>query len=65
MPPSCFGLPAVTFSMQRVLVRDIPFGRAYSVVALSALYLGLARALWTRHELRMLTEAFLALGTVS
>jgi uncharacterized membrane protein len=59
-----FGLPAVAFSMQSVLVRDVPFGRAYSAVALSALYLVLARTLRTRHELRMLTEAFLALGTV-
>jgi uncharacterized membrane protein len=59
-----FGLPAIAFSMQSVLVRDIPFGRAYSAVALSALYLVLARTLRTRHELRMLTEAFLALGMV-
>jgi uncharacterized membrane protein len=59
-----FGLPAIAFSMQSVLVRDIPFGRAYSALVLSALYLVLARALRTRHDLRMLTEAFLALGTV-
>ena len=59
-----FGLPAIAFSMQSVLVRDILFGRAYSAVALSALYLVLAWALRTRHELRMLTEAFLALGMV-
>jgi uncharacterized membrane protein len=59
-----FGLPAIAFSMQSVLVRDVPFGRAYSAIALSALYLVLARALRTLHELRMLTEAFLALGTV-
>jgi uncharacterized membrane protein len=57
-----FGLPAISFTMQSVLVRDIPFGRAYSAVALSALYLVLAWALRTRHELRMLMEAFLALG---
>ena len=34
-----FGLPAIAFSMQSALVRDIPFGRAYSSVAVSALYL--------------------------
>jgi uncharacterized membrane protein len=59
-----FGLPAIAFSMQSVLVREIPFGRAYSAVALSALYLVLARVLRPRRELRMLTEAFLALGMV-
>jgi uncharacterized membrane protein len=59
-----FGLPAIAFSMQSVLVRDILFGRAYSAVALSALYLVLARALRTRQDLRMLMEAFLALGIV-
>jgi uncharacterized membrane protein len=59
-----FGLPAIAFSMQSVLVRDIPFGRAYSAVALSAVYLLLASALRHRQELRMLTEAFVALGIV-
>jgi len=60
-----FGLPAVAFGMQSVLVREIPFGRAYSAVALSALYLALARSLWRRDAaLRPLTEAFLALAAV-
>jgi uncharacterized membrane protein len=60
-----FGVPAVAFSMQSVLVRDIPFGRAYSAVVLSALYLALTRALWRRDAaLRPLAEAFLALGVV-
>ncbi|MGH9350251.1 MAG: DUF2339 domain-containing protein, partial [Vicinamibacterales bacterium] len=35
-----FGAPAIAFGMQSVLVRDIPFGRAYSAVIASALYLG-------------------------
>ena len=59
-----FGLPAVAFSMQSVLVRDIPLGRAFSAIVLSALYLVLAWGLRARQGLLMLTEAFLALGTV-
>ena len=60
-----FGMPAVAFTMQSRLVADIPFGRAYSAVAVSALYLVLARALWKRTpELRALAEAFLALSVV-
>ena len=33
-----FGMPAIAFAMQSRLVADIPFGRAYSAVAVSALY---------------------------
>ena len=60
-----FGAPAIAFTMQSVLVREIPFGRAYSAVVLSALYLALTRALWHRDRaLRQLAEAFLALAVV-
>jgi uncharacterized membrane protein len=60
-----FGTPAIAFGMQSILVRDIPLGRAYSAVAVSALYLALARLLWTRDPvLRPLGEAFLALAVV-
>ena len=60
-----FGTPAVAFGMQSVLVRDIPFGRAYSAVVLSAAYLALTRLLWRRDAaLRPLAEAFLALAAV-
>jgi uncharacterized membrane protein len=60
-----FGTPALAFAMQSSLVRDIPFGRAYSAVALSALYLALTRLLWRRDAaLRPLAEAFLALAVV-
>jgi uncharacterized membrane protein len=60
-----FGAPAIAFGMQSALVADIPFARAYSAVALSALYLALARVLWHRdHALRPLAEAFLALAVV-
>ena len=58
-------MPAIAFTMQSRLVGDIPFGRAYSAVAVSALYLVLARGLWRRTpELRALAEAFLALSVV-
>jgi uncharacterized membrane protein len=60
-----FGVPAVAFGIQSVLVRDIQFGRAFSAVAVSALYLALARWLWPRDRaLRPLAEAFLALAAV-
>jgi uncharacterized membrane protein len=60
-----FGTPAIAFAMQSVLVRDIPLGRAYSAVVLSALYLTLTRLLWRRDAaLRPLAEAFLALAVV-
>jgi uncharacterized membrane protein len=60
-----FGAPAVAFGMQSALVGDIPFARAYSAAALSALYLGLTRLLWHRDQaLRPLAEAFLALAVV-
>jgi uncharacterized membrane protein len=60
-----FGTPAIAFAMQSVLVRAIPLGRAYSAVALAALYLVLARVLMRRDEaIRALAEAFLALAVV-
>jgi uncharacterized membrane protein len=60
-----FGTPAVAFGMQSVLMRDVAFGRAFSAVAVAALYLSLASWLWRRdHALRPLAEAFLALATV-
>jgi uncharacterized membrane protein len=58
-----FGLPAIAFGMQSVLVGEIPFGRAYSALAVSAWYLVLARTLWRRDAaLQALAESFLALG---
>ena len=60
-----FGTPAIAFGMQSLLVGDIPLGRAYSAVVVSAVYLGLARWLWRRDAaLRVLAEAFLALAVV-
>ena len=61
-----FGTPLVAAGLQQALVRPYEFGMAISAVAMSALYLVLARVLWTtrRDDLRLLTESFLALGIV-
>ncbi len=61
-----FGTPLVGFGLQSRLVHDIEYGAAWSAVAVSAIYLVLAGALYRRHAetLRMLVEAFLALGVI-
>ena len=61
-----FGTPLVAFGLQTRLVHDIEYGAAWSAVGASALYLLLAGALYRRHaeSLRMLVEAFLALGVI-
>lgn len=61
-----FGTPLVGFGLQSRLVQDIEYGAAWSAVAASAIYLVLASVLYRRHAetLRMLVEAFLALGVI-
>ncbi len=61
-----FGTPLVGFGLQSRLVHDIEYGAAWSAVAASAVYLVLAASLYRRHAetLRMLVEAFLALGVI-
>jgi uncharacterized membrane protein len=61
-----FGVPLVAFGLQSQLVKEIEYGAAWSAVALSAAYLLLAWRLYQRHTetLRMLVEAFLALGVI-
>src|SRR4029079_3383316 len=61
-----FGTPLVAFGLQARLVHDIEYGAAWSAVGASALYLLLAGDLYRRHaeSLRMLVEAFLALGVI-
>ena len=59
-----FGTPVVAMGLQFALIRDIPYGRAFSAVVAAAVYLGLA---WFLHRtrrdtLRLLVESFLALG---
>jgi uncharacterized membrane protein len=59
-----FGTPVVSFGLQSGLVKDIHYALAYSALALGAFYLLLARTLLARRResMRLLTEAFLALG---
>ncbi|MEN8206026.1 MAG: DUF2339 domain-containing protein [Pseudomonadota bacterium] len=61
-----FGVPIVAFALQAALVRDFEYGMAISALAVAGFYVGLASLLWRRsgEGLRMLTEAFLALGVV-
>jgi len=66
-----FGVPLVAFGLQTALVKDFEYGAAFSALALAAVYLGLAAALFRRAGagLRLLIEAFIALslafGTLS
>lgn len=61
-----FGVPLVGFGLQYGLVKHIPFGMAYSALALGLFYIGLALLLWQKRgtTLKLLTESFLALGVV-
>ena len=61
-----FGTPLVGFGMQARLVSEFEYGAAWSALGAAALYLGLAAVLYRRHRdtLRMLVEAFLALGVI-
>jgi uncharacterized membrane protein len=61
-----FGVPLVAFGLQTQLVKEIEYGSAWSAVAVAAVYLVLASGLYRRHaeNLRMLVEAFLALGII-
>ena len=61
-----FGVPIVAALLQAALVRNIEYGLAWSALALGFFYLTLAGALFKRapQTLRLLVEAFLALGVI-
>jgi len=61
-----FGVPLVTFGLQASLVHDFEYATAWSALVLSAVYLTLAKAVFGQRgeALRLLAEAFLALGVV-
>ncbi|PWB59984.1 MAG: DUF2339 domain-containing protein [Betaproteobacteria bacterium] len=61
-----FGVPLVAFGFQAAMLDDSRFALAGSAVALSALYLALARGIHARDlgKSRVLVESFLALGMV-
>lgn len=64
--PLVFGLPLVATGLQYALVRDMEYGMAVSACGLGIFYLLLATLLWKRlaEGMRMLCEAFLALGVM-
>ncbi len=64
--PLVFGLPLVVSGLQYYLVRDMHLGMALSALGLGFLYLGVTSLLWRRFRdaMRLLCEAFLALGVV-
>lgn len=59
-----FGTPLAFLGLQYALVEDRPFGMAYTTLAMAAVYVGLAFALFKRAPkvMRHLVEAFLVLG---
>ena len=61
-----FGTPLVVAGLQSGLVRDMPYGMALSAIGMSAVYLVLAKVLYARRSdnVRLLVEAFLALGVI-
>jgi uncharacterized membrane protein len=61
-----FGTPLAAFGLQASMLHGRPFALAYSALAMSALYLGIAALLKQRRDdtQRLLVEAFLALGVV-
>jgi uncharacterized membrane protein len=61
-----FGTPLVAFGLQTALVENIEYGAAYSAITLSFFYLLLGKVLLARGgaNIRLLVEAFIALGAV-
>lgn len=61
-----FGVPILGFGMQAALVEPYEYGLAWSALGLGAVYIVLATAMFSRRRdtLRLLSEAFLALGVV-
>jgi len=59
-----FGTPVVAMMLQSGLVRDIPYGRAWSAMAAAAVYAGLALMLrrWARPSVELLVQCFIALA---
>lgn len=61
-----FGVPLAASGLQYGLVKDFEYGISISSFAMGAFYLTLAWALWKRagDGLKLLSEAFLALGVI-
>ncbi|TFW29867.1 DUF2339 domain-containing protein [Duganella callida] len=58
------GTPMLGFGLQFTLVREMPFGAAYSALALGLFYIALTTVLRKRAQYALLADAFLALGIV-
>ncbi|MHC1743167.1 MAG: DUF2339 domain-containing protein [Syntrophobacteraceae bacterium] len=60
-----FGLPIIAFALQNSLVKPYPYGLAWSAFSLAGFYITLAWVLFLRapQTLRLMAEAFLAIGT--
>lgn len=59
-----FGVPLATFAFQNALVREIEYALSFSALFMGGLYLFLAKLLWRKPQMRLLSEAFLALSVV-
>ncbi len=61
-----FGVPLAASALQYSLVKNFEYGVSISAFATGAFYLALAWFLWKRsgNNLRLITEAFLALGVI-
>lgn len=61
-----FGVPMATSGLQYSLLQDTPYGVAISAFCMGLLYILLSRFVWQRkgESLRLLSEAFLALGVI-
>jgi uncharacterized membrane protein len=59
-----FGAPLAVLALQYQLVKDMPFGMAYTAAGMAAIYIIVASVLFKRapKAMRNLVEAFLALG---
>lgn len=61
-----FGVPLATAGLQYSMVREMPYGVALSAFCMGVFYVLLSRFVWQRKgdSLRLLAEAFLALGVI-
>lgn len=64
--PLVFGLPLIVSGLQYALVKDIPYGMAFSSLGMGLFYLSLATLLWRKlvFSMHLLCEVFLALGVI-
>lgn len=61
-----FGVPLAASGLQYSMLKDTEYGVAVSALCMGVLYILLSRFVWRRkgEELRLLSEAFLALGVI-